>query len=252
MSDIEAKLCVVVGASGAVGSAVVGRLARRGQRVVAVARSADALQALAQDHPSVRVCAADIADDAAIAAISSTLDGPVRMAVFAAGLPVRGSVTALPPGDLAVAANVKLGGLLRLVRSVDSRLGPGARGGCCAGSLALEPRPTEAAPGAINAGVFNLMRQLGDVYGPRGVTTHTISPGPTDTPRLRRIAANVAQERGIDEEEAWAEYSANTSLRRLPTVDEVAWAVEWLLDPQADVLHGSVLALDAGGHRGIH
>jgi NAD(P)-dependent dehydrogenase (short-subunit alcohol dehydrogenase family) len=252
VSGVEADLCVVVGATGAVGSAVVGRLVRRGQRVLAVARSAQALAALAQAHPSVTVCGADIADDSAIDAISSTLDSPVRMAVFAAGLPVRGSVTAIPPSDLAVAANVKLGGLLRLVRAVDPWLRQSSRIVCFAGSLGLEPRPTEAAPGAINAGVFNLMRQLGDVYGPRGVTTHTVSPGPTDTPRLRRIAANVAQERGIDEAQAWAEYAANTSLRRLPTVDEVAWAVEWLLDPQADVLHGSVLALDAGGHRGIH
>ena len=34
--------------------------------------------------------------------------------------------------------------------------------------------------------------------------------------------------------------------------DELAWAVELLLDPEADLLHGSVLYLDAGGHRGIH
>jgi len=33
---------------------------------------------------------------------------------------------------------------------------------------------------------------------------------------------------------------------------ELAWAVELLLDPEADLLHGSVLYLDAGGHRGIH
>ena len=39
---------------------------------------------------------------------------------------------------------------------------------------------------------------------------------------------------------------------RLPTADELAWAVELLLDPEADVLHGSVLYLDSGGHRGIH
>ena len=38
----------------------------------------------------------------------------------------------------------------------------------------------------------------------------------------------------------------------LPTADELAWAVEVLLDPEADILHGSVLYLDAGGHRGIH
>jgi NAD(P)-dependent dehydrogenase (short-subunit alcohol dehydrogenase family) len=96
------------------------------------------------------------------------------------------------------------------------------------------------------------MRQISLLYGPRGVTTHTLSPGPADTPRLHRIAAAVAAERGVAEEQVWAEYAAQNSLGRLPTVDELAWAVELLLDPEADLLHGSVLYLDAGGHRGIH
>jgi hypothetical protein len=56
----------------------------------------------------------------------------------------------------------------------------------------------------------------------------------------------------VAEEDVWQEYVAQNSLGRLPTASELAWAVEMLLDPEADVLHGSVLFLDAGGHRGIH
>jgi NAD(P)-dependent dehydrogenase (short-subunit alcohol dehydrogenase family) len=121
-----------------------------------------------------------------------------------------------------------------------------------AGSLGLEPRAHEAGPGTVNAAVFSLMRQISLLYGPRGVTTHTLSPGPADTPRLRRIVATVAAERGAAEDDVWQEYLAQNSLGRLPTADELAWAVEMLLDPEASVLHGSVLYLDAGGHRGIH
>ena len=248
----DAGTCVVVGATGAIGRAVVARLVRREQRLLAVARSSDDLANLSAQLPEVSVCAADIGSDEAIATIAESLDGPVRMAVFAAGLPVRGSVSTIEPGLLAVAANIKLGGLLRLVRAVDGRLEAGSRIVCFAGSLGLEPRPAEAAPGAINAGVFNLMRQLSLVYGPRGITTHTISPGPADTPRLRHIADGVARERGCDPADVLADYAARTSLGRLPTADEVAWVVEQLLDREADILHGSVLYPDAGGHHGIH
>lgn len=250
MSD--ADLCVVVGATGSIGSAVVGRLSARGLPVLAVARTATALEALAAATPGVRTCVADIADDAATATIAAALDGPVRMAVFAAGLPVRGSADTIDPALLAAGVNIKLGGLLRLVRAVRDRLERGSRIVTFAGSLGLEPRATEAGPGAVNAAVFNLMRQLSLLYGPRGVTTHTISPGPADTPRLRRIVAAVAEESGRPEEEVWATYAAENSLGRLPTADEVAWGVTLLLDPEADLLHGSVLNLDAGGHRGIH
>jgi NAD(P)-dependent dehydrogenase (short-subunit alcohol dehydrogenase family) len=116
----------------------------------------------------------------------------------------------------------------------------------------VEPGASEAGPGAINAGLINLMKQISLLYGPRGVTVHTLVPGPMDTPRLRAIASAIAEERGVSVDEVWAEYEAKVSLGRLPTVDEVAWAVELLLAPQADILHGSVLHLDAGGLRGIH
>ena len=174
------------------------------------------------------------------------------MAVFAAGLPVRGSADTIDPDALAAGANIKVGGLLRLLHAVRDHFGPGSRFVTFAGSLGLEPRAHEAGPGAVNAAVFNLMRQISLLYGPRGVTTHTLSPGPADTPRLRRIVAAVAAERGAAEEEVWQEYVAQNSLGRLPTAGELAWAVELLLDPEADLLHGSVLYLDAGGHRGIH
>jgi NAD(P)-dependent dehydrogenase (short-subunit alcohol dehydrogenase family) len=246
---------VVVGATGTIGRAVIRRLTRRGLAVVAVARSKDALDELAAEHELITPCPADIGSNEAIQVISTAvagLGGPVRMAVFAAGLPVRGSADTIDPDALAIGANIKAGGLLRLLHAVRDRLVPGSRFVTFAGSLGLEPRAHEAGPGAVNAAVFNLMRQISLLYGPRGVTTHTLSPGPADTPRLRRIVATVAAERGAAEDEVWQEYVAQNSLGRLPTTDELAWAVEVLLDPEASVLHGSVLYLDAGGHRGIH
>ena len=245
---------VVVGATGTIGQAVIRRLTGRGLPVLAVARGRDDLDKLAAADELVTPCPADIGSNDAIGAIGSALagfEGPVRMAVFAAGLPVRGSADTIDPDALAVGSNIKVGGLLRLLHAVRDRLVPGSRFVTFAGSLGLEPRAHEAGPGAVNAAVFNLMRQISLLYGPRGVTTHTLSPGPADTPRLRRIVAAVAAERGAAEDDVWQEYVAQNSLGRLPTADELAWAVEMLLAPEADILHGSVLYLDAGGHRGI-
>jgi NAD(P)-dependent dehydrogenase (short-subunit alcohol dehydrogenase family) len=255
----EPGVGVVVGATGAIGAAVVRRLTGRGVPVLAVARSKTDLDALAADCDLVTACPADIGSNDATEVIRSALDSlgalgaaTVRIAVFAAGLPVRGSADSIDPDALAAGSNIKLGGLLRLLHAVRDRLVPGSRFVTFAGSLGLEPRAHEAGPGAVNAGVFNLMRQISLLYGPRGVTTHTLSPGPADTPRLRRIVAAVAAERGAAQDDVWQEYVAQNSLGRLPTAGELAWAVELLLDPEADVLHGSVLYLDAGGHRGIH
>jgi NAD(P)-dependent dehydrogenase (short-subunit alcohol dehydrogenase family) len=243
---------VVVGATGALGSVVVRRLTERGVPVLAVARSKEQLAEIATGSELITPCAADIGQNAAVEAIAGPLHGPVRMAVFAAGLPVRGSADTIDPDLLAVGANIKLGGLVRLLHAVRDRLQPGSRFVAFAGTLGIEPRAHEAGPGAINAGVLNLMRQISLLYGPRGVTVHTICPGPADTPRLRRITAAVAAERGVPAEEVWQEYEQRTSLGRLPTAEEVAWAVTVLLDPEAAVMHGGVLHLDGGGLNGIH
>jgi NAD(P)-dependent dehydrogenase (short-subunit alcohol dehydrogenase family) len=235
-----------------VGSVVARRLTERGVPVLAVARSTAQLSELAAESELITPCAADIGENAAIEAISAQLHGPVRMAVMAAGLPVRGSADTIDPDLLAVGANIKLGGLVRLLHAVRDRLQRGSRFVAFAGTLGIEPRAHEAGPGAINAGVLNLMRQVSLLYGPRGVTVHTICPGPADTPRLRRITAAVAAERGVPAGEVWQEYEQRTSLGRLPTAGEVAWAVTLLLDPEADVMHGGVLHLNSGGMSGIY
>jgi len=234
------------------GEAIVARLVAKGIRVIAVARSRDKLDALAATSPLITPCVADIAEDASIDAIRAKIDGPVKLALFAAGLPVRGSADTIEPGAFAVGANIKMGGVVRLLRAVRDNLEPGSRFVTIAGSLGLEPRAHEAGPGAINAGVFNLMRQISLLYGPKGVTVHTLSPGPADTPRLRRIVTAVAEERGQPFDDVWQTYLDQNSLGRLPTIDEVAWAVEMLLAPQASAMHGGVLYLDAGGHKGIN
>jgi NAD(P)-dependent dehydrogenase (short-subunit alcohol dehydrogenase family) len=165
---------------------------------------------------------------------------------------VPGSADTIRPSDLAVAASVKVAGVVRLLHAVRDRLADGSRFVAIAGSLGFEPGPLDAAPGTANAALTNLMRQLSQLYGPRGVTVHTIAPGPLDTPRLRAFAATRAAESGREEAEVLAEYAARTSLGRLPTADEVAWLVETLLATEAAALHGSVLSPDGGAHRGIY
>jgi hypothetical protein len=97
----------------------------------------------------------------------------------------------------------------------------------------------------------NLVRQLADAYGPRGVTVHMIAPGALDTDRLRRFAGAAAQARGASVETVLDEYRSHSPPGRMTTVDQVAWAATQLLAPEADALHGATLALDGGAHRQV-
>lgn len=245
------ELAVVIGATGDFGQAIVARLRSAGLRVVAVARSAASLEALADGDPDIVACEADIACDAAIERIAAVLDRPVRMVVHGPGVAVAGGILDAPTESVVDAVNIKVGGMLRLVRAADSRLAEGARLVAIGGHYGLEPTAYAAAAGVANAALINVMRQLSLAYGPRGITAHTIAPGPADTGRLHRVAANRATLRGIAVDAVLDEMKAESSIGAFVTPQQVAWAVALLLAPEADAMTGSTLMLDAGRRRGL-
>lgn len=248
----EHEACaILVGATGAFGAAITKRLLDAGLGVIAVARSVDSLQAMTDSHPGVRACVADIASDSAITAIAAAIDKPVRMLVHGPGVAVAGGILTVPTELMVDAVNIKVGGLLRLVRAADARLSPGSRIVAIGGHYGLEPTAYAAAAGVANAAILNVVRQLSLAYGPRGITAHTIVPGPADTERLRRVAATRAEQRNGSTEDVLAEMRAESSLGILSTPEQIAWAVTLLLAPEADAMTGSSLMLDAGRRRGL-
>jgi len=248
----EREACaILVGATGAFGTAITQRLLAAGLGVVAVARSADSLQALTAANPGVRACAADIGNDSAIAAIAATIDKPVRMVVHGPGVAVVGGILTAPTESMVDAVNIKVGGLLRLVRAADAQLAKGSRIVAIGGHYGLEPTAYAAAAGVANAAILNVVRQLSMAFGPRGITAHTIVPGPADTERLRRVAATRAEQRNCSTDKVLDEMRAESSLGILSTPEQIAWAVTLLLAPEADAMTGSSLMLDAGRRRGL-
>lgn len=242
---------VVVGATGAFGAVMVERLLARGLGVLAVARRPEALATLAAQQPGLRLCQADIAQDSAIEAIRAAVPGPVRMVVHGPGVAVGGGVLDIDTAALVDAVNIKVGGLLRLVRAVDGQLQPDSRLVAIGGHYGLEPTAYAAAAGVANAALVNVVRQLSLAYGARGVTAHLIAPGPADTERLRRVAADRAALNHSTVEAVLDAMRAESSHHMFTEPGQVAWAVETLLAPEARAMTGSTLMLDAGRRRGL-
>ena len=245
------EVAVVVGATGAFGKAIVARLTASGLGVVAVARSVEPLTALVRDHPGVIPCVADISSDTSIQQIRLAIDHPVRMVVHGPGVAVAGGILSAPTSAMVDAVNIKVGGMLRLTRAVDSGLLKGARLVAIGGHYGFEPTAYAAAAGVANSALVNVMRQLSLAYGARGITAHLIAPGPADTERLRRVAADRAAMRGMTAEEVLEEMRSDSSTGTFTTPEQVAWAVSLLLAPEADAMTGSTLMLDSGRRRGL-
>jgi len=233
------------------GRVITQRLHDAGLQVLAVARTADALAALAQAVPGIRTCMADIADDSAIDAIRAQIDAPVRMLVQGAGVATAGGVLDAPTAAVTDAVNIKVGGMLRLVRAADAHLVQGARLVAIGGHYGFEPTAYAATAGVANAALANLVRQLSWAYGARGITAHLVAPGPADTERLRRVASARGARDGLDTEDVLAQMRSESAIGAFTTVEQIAWAIALLLAPEADALAGSTLFMDAGRRKGL-
>lgn len=247
----KTEIAVVVGAAGAMGKVITQRLVSNGLRVVAVGRSADALASLAAASPGIVACVADIADDSAINSIRAKADGPVRMVVQAAGVATAGGVLTAPTAAVVDSVNIKVGGMLRLVRAVDDRLVEKARLVAIGGHYGFEPSAYAATAGVANAALANLVRQLSWAYGSRGITAHLVAPGPADTERLRRVASDRGIRDGIAPEAVLNEMRAESAIGAFTTVEQIAWAMVTLLAPEADAMAGSTLFMDCGRRKAL-
>ena len=246
-----AETVIIVGATGAFGHAIARRLICEGFSVLAVARSAVALSELAESLPGLYPCAADVTSDSAIEAIRNELTGPVRAVVHGPGVGVAGGIVNADINVLMEAVNIKVGGLLRVVRAAEARMARGSRIIAIGGHYGLEPTAYAASAGIANAALFNVVRQLSLGYGPQGITAHTIAPGPAETERLRAVATARAERDGISMEEVLDHMRSESSIGAFTTPEQVAWGVSMLLAEEANAMTGSTLMLDSGRRRGL-
>jgi len=241
------SLTVVTGATGDLGRAIVARLAAEQHEILAVARNQEQLSALEASSEGITSVVADLSRDEAVGQIQTAVNGrTVRMAVHCAAARVGGDVLSVSTADVLIAIDIKVNGLLRLVRAVLPSLEEGGRIVAMGGNLGFDPIPDAATAGIGSAAQANAVRQLNRALAHRGVTCYTVAPGPVATDRWYAIVATEARRRGVPEDVVRREATALSPLGRLTTPEEVAWLVARLADPEAAALAGSTLLLDTG------
>ncbi|SFM45331.1 SDR family NAD(P)-dependent oxidoreductase [Marinobacter pelagius] len=249
--ETSAETAVVIGATGAFGRVIVSKLLDRGLDVLAVARSESALGTLQDELPGLRTCCADVASKESIEYISRAVRGRVRAVVHGPGVGVAGGILDADIDILNEAVNIKVGGLLRVVRATEKYMTKNSRIIAIGGHYGLEPTAYAASAGVANAALVNVVRQLSLGYGARGITAHVVAPGPAETERLRNVAIARAQQGGVSVQQVLDEMLSESSISQFTTPEQVAWAVSLLLDEEAGAMTGATLMLDSGRRRGL-
>lgn len=104
-----------------------------------------------------------------------------------------------------------------------------------ASQLAHKPAPGNASYCAAKAGVVALTVSVAQEVAASGVTVNCVCPGPTDTPMWR----------ASDPE--WNKWKLSTlPIRRIGTVEEIAWAYVYLASDEAAYMVGQSISPNGG------
>jgi NAD(P)-dependent dehydrogenase (short-subunit alcohol dehydrogenase family) len=245
--DFSGKNAVVTGASRGLGEAIARTLAADGARVALVARSGDALKALAAELPNDPVViVADLADDdgwrvVADAALEAL--GSVDMLVNNAGVSATESLHKLTAESLDFVLAVNTRNLILLTHALSDSIGE-RRGSVvnvssvAAYSGGLGQIAYSTSKGAVNSFTRNASLDLGRI----GVRVNGVAPGLIDDGMWK-----TAFERGVDREAVFARLESRLPLEgRWGTAQEVADAVAWLASDKASYVTGQTLRVDGG------
>jgi 2,3-dihydro-2,3-dihydroxybenzoate dehydrogenase len=242
---------VVVGAAQGIGAGIARRLASESwtSRLVLADLKADGCRELAAelgDAAETEVHGVDIADPAQVAALVEASGDAARVAI-AAGTFAPSPALEVEREDFARIVEVNLLGVFFVAQAYARAMaerGSGAIVGI-ASIAARMPRMRQAAYCASKAGMRQSLRVLGMEVAPLGVRVNTVSPGPTDTPMMRALAADHANVNDL------ATGSLEAMRPRIPggrvaTPTDVANVVSFLLAPGSEHVCLEDIVVDGG------
>ena len=165
--------------------------------------------------------------------------GPVEILVNNAGVQRLRLALDVTEEDWDFVLDTNLRAAFFMAQAVARRMVPHGRGRIVnvASMAAFKAVPERAAYNSAKAALVQLTRTLAVEWGPLGLRVNAVAPTFVDT----ELAAHWLNRDGVRER-----IEAGMPIRRLPSVEEVAAAVAYLVSPDAAAINGVTLPVDGG------
>jgi 3-oxoacyl-[acyl-carrier protein] reductase len=244
MFRLDGKTALVTGASQGIGEAVARRLAEQGARVVLAARNEEKLTRLAEEigtsggaaHPLVL----DMMQPETFGERLKGLPGDygaVDVLVNNAGITADNLLARMSLDDWERVLRTNLTGAFALTKEVIRGMMKKRWGRVISVSsvVGMMGNAGQANYAAAKAGLIGFSKSLARELGSRNITVNVVAPGYVRTAMTDKLP-----------EASREELTGAIALKRLGTVDDVAWAVLYLASEEAGYITGHALNVSGG------
>lgn len=247
MTDLSGKSVLVTGGGTGLGAELARHFADAGAEVWIAGRTRGTLDTVAGSHDRIRAVAADVTDEASVAALFDEIGAP-DITIANAGSSASAPFGRIALDDWNAMLAVNLTGTFLTFRGAMAGL-KGRNWGrliAVASTAGLKGYGYVTHYVAAKHGVVGMVKALAQETATTGVTVNALCPGFLDTEMTGRSVANIVEKTGMTEDKARASLEKMSPQKRLIQPEEVARAALWLCGPGSEGVTGQAISISGG------
>ena len=241
---LSGKRCLITAAGAGIGRACALKYAREGALVLATDISLQALQSLAEEHPSIRTAVLDVTDCAQIATLIDA-NPHVDVLFNCAGYVHAGSILETTIADWKRSFTINVDAMFHLCQAVLPGMldrGRGSIVNMSSVASSVKGVANRFAYGTTKAAVIGLTKAIAADYVAKGIRCNAICPGTVRTPSLAKRVVAL----GGDPDTAWKSFTDRQPMGRLGEADEIAALALYLASDESSFTTGTIHIIDGG------